>query len=201
MGAYVIRMPDIGEGIAEVEIAAWRVKPGDAIAEDDVVADVMTDKATVEIPSPVSGVVLALGGEAGLLMAVGAELLRLEVDGPGNLREGAAAPAVPVVTAPVPAVPVTVDRTPVEPVPVAPARPVVADVAARLPLSVSDKPLASPAVRQYALDRGVNLRFVQGSGPAGRILRDDVWMPASRVCGPRALVHLAARCARTRMCP
>lgn len=174
MGAYVIRMPDIGEGIAEVEIAAWRVKPGDTIAEDDVVADVMTDKATVEIPSPVSGVVLALGGEAGLLMAVGAELLRLEVDGPGNLREGAAAPAAPVNTAPVAAVPVAVERTPVEPAPVPPARPAVAHAAARLPLSASDKPLASPAVRQYALDRGVNLRFVQGSGPAGRILRDDV---------------------------
>ena len=62
MGVYAIRMPDIGEGIAEVEVVAWRVAPGDAVKEDQTLADVMTDKATVEIPSPVAGIVLALGG-------------------------------------------------------------------------------------------------------------------------------------------
>ena len=63
MGTYVIKMPDIGEGIAEVELVAWHVKPGDAVVEDQALADVMTDKASVEIPSPVAGTVLALGGE------------------------------------------------------------------------------------------------------------------------------------------
>ena len=84
MGLHVIKMPDIGEGIAEVELVAWRVKPGEPVAEDQVLADVMTDKATVEIPSPVAGTVLALGGEIGQVMAVGSELIRIEVEGAGN---------------------------------------------------------------------------------------------------------------------
>ena len=84
MGIHVIKMPDLGEGIAEVEVVAWHVQPGDTVKEDQVLADVMTDKATVEIPSPVAGKVAALGGEPGKLMAVGAELIRLEVEGAGN---------------------------------------------------------------------------------------------------------------------
>ena len=65
MSAYIIKMPDIGEGIAQVELVAWHVKPGDTVTEDQVLADVMTDKATVEIPSPVAGQVTSLGGEVG----------------------------------------------------------------------------------------------------------------------------------------
>ena len=71
MGQYAIKMPDIGEGIAEVELIEWRVRPGDAVAEDQIVADVMTDKAAVEIPSPVAGTVLTLGGQPGTMLAVG----------------------------------------------------------------------------------------------------------------------------------
>jgi 2-oxoisovalerate dehydrogenase E2 component (dihydrolipoyl transacylase) len=96
MGMYTIKMPDIGEGIAEVELVAWRVKPGDAVKEDQILADVMTDKATVEIPSPVAGTVAALGGEPGQLMAVGSELVRLEVEGAGNVKEGSQAAKAPV---------------------------------------------------------------------------------------------------------
>ncbi len=92
MGIYAIKMPDIGEGIAEVELVEWRVQPGDEVQEDQVVADVMTDKATVEIPSPVAGKVLELGGKPGELMAVGAELVRIEVAGEGNVK--GAPPAV-----------------------------------------------------------------------------------------------------------
>src|SRR5512141_1544901 len=101
MGMYTIKMPDIGEGIAEVELVAWRVQPGDAVAEDQILADVMTDKATVEIPSPVVGTVLALGGEVGQVLAVGAELIRLEVAD----AAGAAAPArrSPAAAVPAPA--------------------------------------------------------------------------------------------------
>ena len=84
MKIQVIKMPDLGEGIAEVEIVAWRVQPGERVVEDQVLADVMTDKATVEIPSPVRGTVLSLGGAAGAALAVGAELIRLEVDGGGT---------------------------------------------------------------------------------------------------------------------
>ena len=79
MGTHTIKMPDIGEGIAEVELVAWHVKPGDVVKEDQVLADVMTDKANVEIPSPVNGTVLALGGEVGQVLAVGSELIRIEV--------------------------------------------------------------------------------------------------------------------------
>ena len=79
----VIKVPDIGEGIAQVELVAWHVRPGDAVAEDQALADVMTDKATVEIPSPVAGQVVELGGEVGQVLAVGAELIRIERDGAG----------------------------------------------------------------------------------------------------------------------
>src|SRR4029450_4742837 len=86
---HVIKMPDIGEGIAEVELVAWHVKPGDSVVEDQVLADVRTEKASVEIPSPVHGRVVALGGEVGQVLAVGSELIRIEV----QAAEGAAAAA------------------------------------------------------------------------------------------------------------
>ncbi|TAN27836.1 MAG: 2-oxo acid dehydrogenase subunit E2 [Castellaniella sp.] len=93
MGIHIIKMPDIGEGIAEVELAEWHVQVGDAVVEDQVLADVMTDKATVQVPSPVQGRVVALGGKAGDVMAVGTELIRLEVEGAGNEDTVAAASA------------------------------------------------------------------------------------------------------------
>jgi len=84
MAVHVIRVPDLGEGIAEVELVVWHVAAGDTIAEDQGLADVMTDKASVEIPSPVAGKVIALGGEVGQMLAVGSELIRIEVeDGAG----------------------------------------------------------------------------------------------------------------------
>src|SRR3569832_200420 len=107
MGTYVIRTPDIGEGIAEVELVAWHVKVGDVVKEDQVLADVMTDKATVEIPSPVSGTVSELLGEVGKLISVGAELIRLEVEGAGNAKTAVHQHASAVAThapAPAPAV-------------------------------------------------------------------------------------------------
>jgi len=81
MGKFTFRLPDIGEGIAEAEIVAWHVKPGDRIEEDGKVADVMTDKATVEMESPVSGVVLSIGGEEGDMLAIGSPLVVIEVEG------------------------------------------------------------------------------------------------------------------------
>ncbi|HEY0855576.1 MAG TPA: biotin/lipoyl-containing protein, partial [Albitalea sp.] len=89
MGTHTIKMPDIGEGIAEVELVAWHVKPGDVVKEDQVLADVMTDKANVEIPSPVQGTVLALGGEVGQVLAVGSELIRIEVEQAQTAQAGA----------------------------------------------------------------------------------------------------------------
>ncbi|MGB7183119.1 MAG: biotin/lipoyl-containing protein, partial [Burkholderiaceae bacterium] len=81
MGEFVFRLPDVGEGLAEAELVQWQVAVGDTVTEDDVIAAVMTDKATVEIPTPVSGKVLWLGGEVGDVLAIGADLIRFEVHG------------------------------------------------------------------------------------------------------------------------
>ncbi|MBF8679734.1 dihydrolipoamide acetyltransferase family protein [Pseudomonas fulva] len=170
MGTHVIKMPDIGEGIAQVELVEWFVKVGDLIAEDQVVADVMTDKATVEIPSPVSGKVMALGGQPGEVMSVGSELIRIEVEGNGNhvdAPQAKAAETPPASEAPKQAVQE-------QPVPAALTPPASRPAAPLAPRQASDKPLASPAVRKRALDAGIELRYVHGSGPAGRILHEDL---------------------------
>ncbi len=214
MGIHIIKMPDIGEGIAEVELVGWHVKVGDTVAEDQPLADVMTDKATVEIPSPVVGKVISLGGDVGQVMAVGGELIRLEVEGDGNVKAGAAA-AAPAAKAAVPAAggiaadgaqraggPSLVESGAAATTPGA-AMPATSPLAkssssastsastsgsasAKSPASrqsggapaairqPGEKPLASPAVRKRAWDLGVELRYVQGSGPAGRILHEDL---------------------------
>lgn len=212
MGIHIIKMPDIGEGIAEVELVGWHVKVGDTVAEDQPLADVMTDKATVEIPSPVVGKVISLGGDVGQVMAVGGELIRLEVEGEGNVKAGAAAAAAPAAKAAVPAAggiaadgaqraggPSLVESgvaasTPATSPPArssssastsasasgpasAPAKSPATRQSGGAPAAIrqpGEKPLASPAVRKRAWDLGVELRFVQGSGPAGRILHEDL---------------------------
>jgi 2-oxoisovalerate dehydrogenase E2 component (dihydrolipoyl transacylase) len=172
MGVHVIKMPDIGEGIAEVELVAWHIKPGDAVAEDQVLADVMTDKATVEIPSPVVGTVVALGGEIGQVMAVGSELIRIEVAGAGNMKD---APA----TSTGPAAPPAASTRPAAPPPALiaappPSREIAPATVAPATRQLGEKPVASPAVRRRAWDLGIELQFVPGSGTAGRITHDDL---------------------------
>jgi len=191
MGIHVIKMPDIGEGIAEVELVGWHVKPGDLVAEDQSLADVMTDKATVEIPSPVKGKVIALGGKVGDVMAVGAELIRIEVEGSGNLSAASPAagaraaepPAAPPVPSPVSAAPAPPARASKSAVSTPPARPAAASsprpsqsdaVAAPAMRAIGEKPIASPAVRRRAWELGIELQFVPGSGAAGRILHQDL---------------------------
>ena len=93
MGQHIIKMPDIGEGIAEVEIVEWHVNVGDAVVEDQVLADVMTDKASVEIPSPVAGIVVSLGGNVGDIKAVGSELIVIDTEGAGTAESSAASEA------------------------------------------------------------------------------------------------------------
>ncbi len=175
MGTHVIKMPDIGEGIAEVELVKWYVAVGDEVSEDQTLADVMTDKAMVEIPSPVVGRVLALGGEPGQVLAVGAELIRLEVAGDGNQRE-ASRPA-PAESTPAPAPKAEAPKP--EPIPSAatshPAPAAQRDDDRPIPRPTpGSPPLASPAVRQHAWDLGIELRFVTGSGQGGRILHGDL---------------------------
>ncbi|MBH3404089.1 2-oxo acid dehydrogenase subunit E2 [Pseudomonas glycinae] len=169
MGTHVIKMPDIGEGIAEVELSQWHVKVGDLVVEDQVLADVMTDKAMVDIPSPVHGKVIALGGQPGEVMAVGSVLISIEVEGAGNLKESdKPAPVATKETPVAPKVEAVVESKPVAPrtAPVCQG-PMVAREA-------NERPLASPAVRKHALDLGIQLRLVRGSGPAGRVLHEDL---------------------------
>lgn len=174
MGTHVIKMPDIGEGIAEVELAQWHVKVGDLVVEDQVLADVMTDKAMVDIPSPVHGKVISLGGQPGEVMAVGSILISIEVEGAGNLKASdqlVKEPAPIKEAAPAVVVP-KVEAAPVlESKPAAACRPAPQAPVAR---DADERPLASPAVRKHALDLGIQLRLVQGSGPAGRILHEDL---------------------------
>jgi 2-oxoisovalerate dehydrogenase E2 component (dihydrolipoyl transacylase) len=161
MGIHVIKMPDLGEGIAEVELVAWHVKPGDRVVEDQALADVMTDKATVEIPSPVVGQVLALGGEVGQVLAVGAELIRIEVEGAGVAGE----------------VPATASKMPQSTAAEAPAMPSVpapARHAAPPTRPSGDKPIASPAVRRRAWELGIDLQQVTATGAGGRIMQADL---------------------------
>ncbi|RQT21586.1 dihydrolipoamide acetyltransferase family protein [Burkholderia contaminans] len=188
MGIHVIKMPDIGEGIAEVELVAWHVEVGQTIKEDQPLADVMTDKAAVEIPSPVTGKVIELGGRIGEMMAVGSELIRLEVEGDGNLKAGAPVRESKVATAPVASAPSkSVADAPAEssakpaakPAPAEPRRAKQAEHAEkaeppRAALAPGERPLASPAVRQRAWDMGIELRYVRGTGEAGRILHADL---------------------------
>ncbi|RON99173.1 branched-chain alpha-keto acid dehydrogenase subunit E2 [Pseudomonas moraviensis] len=169
MGTHVIKMPDIGEGIAEVELSQWHVKVGDLVVEDQVLADVMTDKAMVDIPSPVHGKVIALGGQPGEVMAVGSVLISIEVEGAGNLKESAAPvvdkePVAPKVEA------VVVESKPAAAAP----RPAPVCQGPMVAREADERPLASPAVRKHALDLGIQLRLVRGSGPAGRVLHEDL---------------------------
>ncbi len=93
MGRYVFKLPDVGEGTAEAELVGWHVKVGDTVNEDQIVADVMTDKTTVEITAPVSGRVTALHGEPGQMLAVRGPLVEFEVEGAGNAAEADTPPS------------------------------------------------------------------------------------------------------------
>jgi 2-oxoisovalerate dehydrogenase E2 component (dihydrolipoyl transacylase) len=173
MGLYVFKLPDVGEGTAEAEIVAWHVKVGDSISEDQNLVDVMTDKATVEMTSPVSGKVLRLHGEAGEMAPVGGPLVELEVEGAGNAT-ASAAPAprteAPKVEAPKPAPKAEATA----PKPAAAPAPKKDVGAPSVPRKFGDKPLASPAVRGRADELGIALQYVSGTGPASRITHEDL---------------------------
>ncbi|MEL6828877.1 MAG: dihydrolipoamide acetyltransferase family protein [Pseudomonadota bacterium] len=165
MGVHVIKMPDIGEGVAEAELVEWQVELGAQVREDDVLAAVMTDKATVEIPAPRDGRVIWLGADIGEQIAVGAPLLRMEIEGDGNVAVTEDV-SEPPTTAMEPQahrrdttqVRVTQQASESEPSQVTPGT----------------KPLAAPSVRRRARESGVDLRRVRGSGPANRISHSDL---------------------------
>ena len=231
MGRYVVKVPDIGEGTTEAEIVKWHVAPGQEIREEDPLVDVMTDKATVEIPAPIAGTVVAIEGQVGEKRPVGSLLVTLDVAGAGNIAEGAESVAAPArasatrrvapskqpssraakgsriaaanetertASAPPSALNkpnggaeiISLSRAASEGAEGSEAGEGVGEVhrpspsratgerlqrasaaAAYIP---AQKPLASPAVRRRAWDLGVELQFVPGSGPAGRITQEDL---------------------------
>jgi 2-oxoisovalerate dehydrogenase E2 component (dihydrolipoyl transacylase) len=190
MGRYVVKLPDLGEGLTEGEIVAWHVAPGQAIREEDPLVDVMTEKATIELPSPVAGTVVAIHGKPGERRPVGSELVELDVIGEGNVPAVAAPaavsrppPAQPLVRPPAagprerererPA-PQAPEVEALRPRPPAPARAIEAIRIAPAARRPGEKPLASPAVRRRAWDHGIALQFVPGTGPGARITQQDL---------------------------
>ena len=182
-GNFVFKLPDVGEGTAEAELVGWHVKVGDTVAEDQLLAEVMTDKATVELTSPVAGTVVALHGEAGQQLAVGGPLVSFNVAGKGNVSaplslEGRGAGgegAVSVAASEAPKAPPPVPASAARPPASTPTQPSPLKGEGSRKLSArNERPLASPAVRNRARDLGVELQFVPGSGPAGRIEHGDL---------------------------
>ncbi|WP_269514838.1 2-oxo acid dehydrogenase subunit E2 [Brevundimonas subvibrioides] len=193
VGNYVFKLPDVGEGTAEAELVAWHVAVGDAVEEDQLLAEVMTDKATVELTSPVAGTVAALHGTAGQSVPVGGPLVSFDVEGAGNVLENPSVsplrsepedgsytsrPQPPASRGEETAAASSPPRS--EGMGRGTARPlaggggVVAAAPVRTPQTPGVRPLASPAVRQRARELGLELQFVPGSGPAGRIEHADL---------------------------
>ena len=188
MSEYIVKLPDVGEGIAEAEIVEWHVAVGDTIAEDQVMVEVMTDKATVELPSPVAGVVLSVGAAVGDVLQVGSLLIRIDTTTEATETTTAAAPAPPPAPAPAPDMEarVSVAAPPPDPaaaVPIAAPTESPAAAAAAPPEQASGErsaPTAAPAVRERAKKLGIDLSGVAGTGPDGRIVHADLDARLSR---------------------
>jgi 2-oxoisovalerate dehydrogenase E2 component (dihydrolipoyl transacylase) len=160
MSQYVFKMPDLGEGTVDAEIVAWHTKPGEVVAEDQLIVEVMTDKAAVEVPAPVGGKVLSITGAPGDKVAVGSPLIVFETGeaaappGTGGVPNGKSDMASVAVVATAPA----------------PSR----AAAAGTPAARTGRVMASPANRRRAREAGIDLTTVSGSGPGGRIVRGDL---------------------------
>jgi 2-oxoisovalerate dehydrogenase E2 component (dihydrolipoyl transacylase) len=191
MSQFIFKMPDLGEGTVEAEIVAWHTKPGDMVQEDQVIVEVMTDKAAVEVPAPVGGRVVSISGEPGDKVAVGSPLIVFELAAPAAVPvQPAAAPTA--ATAPTPVQPAAAPTPPpreVTAVPdrAAPMRSAGASIAAPDPGRPDagqpqghGRVKASPANRRRAREAGIDLSTIAGSGPGGRILRGDLLAADSR---------------------
>ena len=177
MGDYVFKLPDIGEGVVEGEIVSWHVKIGDTIVEDAPIVDVMTDKATVTIPSPTSGVVKELSGEVGDMIAVGTALITFTG---GDNIEPAAEESAETKAVTEPEIKEVVEKTVEEVVEIVekkstpPINVPIKESTKTVKNSANSRVLASPAVRRRAREAELDLKFVSGSGPAGRIRHADL---------------------------
>ena len=163
MSEYIFKLPDLGEGTVESEIGEWLIKVGDLVSEEDVVGTMMTDKAAVELASPVTGTVVKLAGEPGDVIAVGAPLVVFDTDGakpPADTGESALEPEATSGSSPQRAI--EPDRAPgrasTETAPEAQPR---------------HRVMTSPAIRRRAKEAGIDLTTVEGTGPGGRITRRD----------------------------
>ena len=180
MAEYVVKLPDVGEGIAEAEIVEWHVNPGDDVLEDQVMVEVMTDKATVELPSPVAGVVISVGAAVGDVLSVGSPLIRIETGAGSGNGDGAAEAMTE--GAPVAAGAEPSDATTSPPKPASEPKPERAPVTETVPSNGKAGPAAkptsaataAPAVRQRAKALGIELGTVTGTGPDGRIVHGDL---------------------------
>jgi 2-oxoisovalerate dehydrogenase E2 component (dihydrolipoyl transacylase) len=182
MGTYVFKLPDVGEGIAQAEIVAWHVEVGDTVREDQHLVDVMTDKATVEIGSPVAGRILARSGEAGDMASVGAQLVSIETGAGDGQESGKPSPVVkpsPVIPPPAPAVQAPVPAQ-------APSPPPAPTGVGQEPPAPQGKATASPAVRARAAALGLDLGALPGSGPYGQVRHEDLdrWLVARATAVP-----------------
>jgi 2-oxoisovalerate dehydrogenase E2 component (dihydrolipoyl transacylase) len=183
MSQFVFKMPDLGEGTVDAEIVAWHTKPGDAVTEDQLIVEVMTDKAAVEVPAPVTGRVVSITGAPGDKVAVGSPLIVFEVgEGAAVANGGAGQSAAASAPAAVPTAR-SVDTAPVN----APS-----PAAAVAPAARHGRVMASPANRRRAREAGIDLSTVVGSGPGGRILRDDLAAAARPSAAPPAAAAHAA---------
>lgn len=204
MSRYVFKLPDLGEGTVEAEIVAWHVKPGDTVSEDDVIVEVTTEKAAVEVPAPVSGRVVSTTGTPGDMVPVGAELIVFETDAAAVAAEPQAQPAARSVP---PAASSSASPAATRSVPPAAPSPASPSAATFAPQSnpVGQQPAAvrtngagadaasertgrvatSPAIRRKAHEAGIDLTQLSGSGPNGRILRQDLEAFVSSRSGPQ----------------
>ncbi len=183
MAQYVFKMPDLGEGTVSAEVLQWHVKAGEVVQEDQIIADVMTEKAAIEIPAPVSGRVVRTRGEPGETIAVGSELIVFDTDGAAPAES--AEPAEPAAAAATQ--PVVAATAPIAPTAAIPA--VSAPAAGRV--------MASPATRRRAKEAGIDLQAVAGSGPGGRVTRADFEAAASAGATGATRVAAPTRSART----
>jgi len=158
MSRMVFKLPDLGEGTVDAEVVAWRVRPGDVVAEDDALVEMMTEKATVEVPAPVSGRVVSIQGTPGERIAVGSELAVFETDAAAPASRTASAGAAPAAAA----------QSSRAPAPVQSSTPSAGSSAA------TGRVLTSPAIRRRAREAGIDLTGLVGSGPNGRIMRSDL---------------------------
>ena len=179
MGDYVFKLPDIGEGVVEGEIVTWHVKVGDSVAEDDSIVDVMTDKATVTIPSPTNGVVKELSGDVGDMIAVGTALITFSNDGVVDVpveeeKEDVVTSEPEIKEETTKLVQEKIEEKVDEktPTPVN-SIPEKTEVVSEKKVS-GGRVLASPAVRRRAREADLDLTSVSGSGPAGRIRHADL---------------------------